>query len=859
MSLLSSDADPSATARRDDPAAQPHGAHSSTEILDALWADPPGLYGQLAGIQNDAVGGRLMLAAFAFFIAAGVLALLIRMQLFLPESRFLGPETYSQVFTMHGSTMMYLFVIPMIEGLAILLLPSMMGNREMPFPRLGAFSLWTFIFGGLLFFASFFLGEAPQNGWYAYPPLSGEEFSPGLGMEFWLLALSVAEVGAIAAGVEIITAVFRMRAPGMSLGRMPVYMWAMAITAFMILFAFTPLIVVSLLLELDRKVGTQFFNSNAGGTPLLWQHLFWIFGHPEVYIQFIPAAGIASMIIPVFARKRFTGYSYVTMSLLATGFLSFGLWVHHMFTTGLPQVGQTFFAAASILIGIPAGIQVFAWIATIWGGKPRWQTPFLFMLGFIFLFVLGGVTGIMVGSIPFDRQVHDSYFVVAHFHYVLIGGVTFPIFGAFYYWFPKVFGRLMSERMGQWNFWTMFVGFNLTFFPMHISGLLGMPRRYWTYPGDVGWTIWNQLASIGSILFAVGVLLFMINFAYSIKRGRKASANPWGADTLEFSIDSPLPNYSFARFPIVRSRSPLWDQDDLYSSEDKRTEKIANALAEWPLKWRATLVTSLIDARPEEIFRVSTPSAWPFVAAIGMATIFGGEIFELRMISLGGIALVFGAITAWNWPTPAPITDAEAEAFEEIYDIAVRPQGSPIVARWAMGLTILILGIAMGCFLFAYYYIRIVNPVWPLEGIPLPALGIPALITVFWLGGAAAHHWGINAIKRDNRAQLRLGMGLGWLLGATGLGLQLLYFRQLSFDWSTNAYGSVFFGLGGFVVLVMSAGLIMSALVQFWTWRRHYSRRDHVGIENTTIFWWAVWGGWLIVAGTIYLFPHLTA
>ncbi|MCB0083549.1 MAG: cbb3-type cytochrome c oxidase subunit I, partial [Caldilineaceae bacterium] len=398
-------------------------------------------------------------------------AILMRTQLIGPELNFIGPDRYNELFTMHGSTMMYLVIVPLFEGFAIFLLPILLGNREMPFPRLGVFSYFTFVMGGILFYVSYLFNTVPDAGWFAYVPLSGAEFSPGIALDFWLLALGVAEVAAIAAGVEIIITVMRMRAPGMTLARMPVLAWALLVTAFAILFAFTPLFVGSMMLEMDRKFSTQFFDPSAGGSAVLWQHLFWIFGHPEVYIQFIPAVGMISMIVPVFSRNRLVGYSYVVIAILATGFISFALWAHHMFTAGLPQISMFFFSVASILVGIPAGVQIFAWIATIWGGKPVWKTPFLFVMGFFFIFVLGGITGIMVGAVPFDWQVHDSYFIVAHLHYVLIGGSIFPIFAAFYYWIPKIHGKMMNERLGKWNFWLMFVGFNLTFGPMHILGL----------------------------------------------------------------------------------------------------------------------------------------------------------------------------------------------------------------------------------------------------------------------------------------------------------------------------------------------------------------------------------------------------
>jgi cytochrome c oxidase subunit I+III len=636
---------------------------------------------------------------------------------------------------------------------------------------------------------------------------------------------------------------------------MPLYAWAMLVTAFMILLAFTTLFVASLLLELDRNVGTQFYNPTAGGSPVLWQHLFWIFGHPEVYIQFIPATGMLSMMIPVFSRRPIAGYTFIVAAIVATGFISFGLWAHHMFTIGLPEMATTFFAAASTMIAIPTGVQIFAWLSTIWGGRPVWKTPFLFLLGFFFIFVLGGLTGVMVAVVPLDWQVHDSYFVVAHFHYVLIGGVIFPLFAAFYYWAPKFSGKLLDERLGRWNFWLMFIGFNVAFFPMHIVGLLGMPRRVYTYQLGLGWDIYNLISTIGAFILALGILIFVWNLLWSLQNGPSAGNNPWGADSLEWSTASPPINYGFGVLPIVHSRHPLWEQERLHKGEEK-VEKLVQALATWPTKWRAALVTSLLDGRPEEIFRVSGPSIWPFITAVGVIIMFGAEIFTARLLMLIGALITVGGVIAWNWPTEAPITEAEEEAFEKEHGIPVRTSGSRAVARGGMLLAILIIWTALACFLLSYFYIRLEHEVWPLDNIPLPALPLTIVGAVILLLSGGGLYWALRRIQAGDQRQLQLGLVGTFLLAAIALGLQVFDYTQLTFDWQINAYGSLFYTLGGFAFAVLGGGLIMNGLTLFWAWRGQYTARRHSTIENVALYWYAMVATWLVTFATLYLSPY---
>ncbi|MCB8944449.1 MAG: cytochrome c oxidase subunit I [Ardenticatenaceae bacterium] len=841
------------TARSEEPNPQ------ITSALKAQWADPePGIIGTLKAIQNDAVGGRIMVTAFIFFLLAGVVALLMRMQLITPENDLFEPNTYNGFFTVHGSTMMYLFAVPMIEGMAIVMLPFLLGNREMPFPRLGVFSYFTFVLGGILFFSSYFLQSVPDAGWFAYAPLSGPEYSPGIALDYWLLALGVAEVAAIAAGIEIIIAILRMRAPGMSLGRMPLFAWAMLVTAFSILFAFTPLIVASLLLELDRKIGTHFFNPTMGGSALLWQHLFWIFGHPEVYIQFLPATGMMAMIIPVFSRRRIIGYPLVVVSMVATGFMSFLLWVHHMFSVGLPQVIVGIFSAASILIAIPTGVQIFAYVATILFGRPQWKTSFLFAVGFLVTFVLGGITGVMVGVAPFDWQVHDSYFVVAHLHYVLIGGVVFPIFAALYYWMPKFTGKLLSERLGKWNFWLMFIGFHVTFFPQHISGLLGMPRRVYTYPPGMGWDVFNLISTVGAFVLAAGVLVFLVNFVISVRNGAKADCNPWGADSLEWSLESPPANYGFSVLPIVHGRHPLWDQQTLAEGSEQ-VRKVVRGLAEWPLSWRAALITSVTDAQPEEIFRVSGPSFWPVVCAVGLVTVFGSEIFSLRPVALLGIIVLVIGVVGWNWPEPNPSSRAEEEAFEKAYNIPVRTFGSRIVARSAMWLWLLLQGIALASFSFSYFFLQVESDVWPQGGLAAPPVMRVGVALLLLLVNAVALRRAAQQIRQNRLRPVLVMLVVGFPLQVAALGLLVFDLWQLPFDWATNAYGSAFFGLAGYMVLMLVIGLGTSLFALYGTWRGFYSPDRSATVENTAVYWQIMVVYWLVMMGILYGSPYLGA
>ena len=827
-------------------------------LLDALWADPPGLRGRLMAVQNDKIGKRLLFTGFFFLLLGGsVDSLVMRLQLAVPENDLVSPQLYNELFTNHGSVTMFLVILPIVEGFTILILPFLLGTREMPFPRLGAYSFYTYLMGGLFYYSSTLFQLVPDAGWFAYTPLSLPEFSPDLALDFWVLGLSVAEVAAIAAGIEIIITILKFRAPGMTLARTPLFAWAMLVTAFMILFAFTTLIVGSLLLELSRSFDMKFFNPEAGGSSLLWQHLFWIFGHPEVYIQFLPAAGIVSMVLPVFVGRRIAGYSWLVAAFVAIGFMSFALWAHHMFAVGLPPVVLSFFSAASMAIGAPAGILIFAWLATLWVGRPVWKTPLLFVVGFLVTFVLGGITGIMVASAPVDLQAHDSYFVVGHLHYVLIGGVVFPLFAGAYYWLPKFTGRLLNERLGHWNFWLMLVGLNVAFFPMHIVGLQGMPRRVYTYDADTGWGIYNFISTIGAFILFAGVLTFIANLFYSHFRGEPAGANPWNADTLEWSVASPPPNQGFSVPPIVYSRHPLWDQTDLHQG-DPRLMAFLYGLAEWPLKWRAALVTGTNDAEPEEVIRVAGPSIWPFVAACGTVLLFIGEMLHRTALIVVAAVVVIAAVVRWNRPEPVPVSEAEEEAFEAKHGVPVNTGGSRTLAAWGMALALVVVGTAFSTLLLSYFYLRLENEAWPPAGVELPGLWLAALSLLAVLASGAAMTMALRGIRAGRVEGLTAGVGAAIVLTVLACAVQLADFDKMNFDARTHAYGSIFYTLGGFMLVMAVVALVIDGVVLYQARNGHFTRRRHAPVLNAARFCAALNAVWLVGLATLYLSPRLT-
>ncbi len=605
-----------------------------------------GIWSWLATVDHKRIGVLYGVTAFLFFLIGGIEALLIRIQLAKPESTFLNPDQYNRIFTMHGTTMVFLVVMPLSAAFFNLLTPLMIGARDVAFPRMNAFSYWLFLFAGLFLNISFFTGGnflkgdlgAPDGGWFGYAPLTLNRFSPGNGIDFWMLGLQMLGIASLAGGFNFIVTILNMRAPGMSLFRMPLMVWMTLVTSFLIIFAM-PVIAVALFeLSFDRLFGANFFNAAAGGTPLLWQHMFWLFGHPEVYILILPAMGIVSEVLPTFSRKPLFGYPFVVFSGVAIGFMSWGVWAHHMYTTGLGSVANSAFGVSTILISIPTGVKIFNWLATLWGGSISFKTPLYFSIGFISMFTIGGLTGVTHSIVPTDYQQQDTYYIVAHFHQVLFGGAMFGLFSGVYYWFPKFSGRMLSEGWGKLHFWLMFIGFNLTFQPMMILGLLGMPRRIETYPDGYGWGFWNAMATAGAFTIAASIAVFMWNVLISLRHGEIAGDDPWDARTLEWSIPSPPPPYNFAEIPQVHALDDFWHK------------KYAEDPSGHPVPVPAG-ASDTPDAHDDghgggHGIHLPSPSYFPLIAAMGPPIMAFGFIYDMAIVAVGAFVLIAG-IYGW--------------------------------------------------------------------------------------------------------------------------------------------------------------------------------------------------------------------
>ncbi|HET7481424.1 MAG TPA: cytochrome c oxidase subunit I [Actinomycetota bacterium] len=591
-----------------------------------------GFWSWIFTVDHKKIGILYGATAFFFFLVGGTEALFVRLQLAQPNGQVLNANVYNQFFTMHGLTMIFLVVMPMGVALMNYLIPLMIGARDVAFPRLNALSYWIFLFGGLFIYSSFFLGGAPDGGWFGYAPLS--RLQPSHGMDFYSLGLQILGVASLAGAVNFIVTIINMRAPGMTLMRMPVFIWMSLVVSFLLLFAMPVIAVALFQLMFDRLFGANFFNPAAGGDPLLWQHLFWLFGHPEVYILILPAMGIVSEIMPTFSRKPLFGYAAIVFAGAAIGFMGWGVWAHHMFVVGLGPVATSAFALSTMFIAVPTGVKIFNWLGTMWGGSIRFKTPMLFAIGFVAMFVIGGLSGVSHSIVPHDAEQTDTYYIVAHFHYVLFGGALFGIMGGLYYWWPKIFGYMLSEGLGKLHFWLWFIGFNLTFAPMHILGLQGMPRRIYTYPDGMGWNFWNLIETVGAFTIAVSVLIFLWNVVLSRRRRMEAVADPWDARTLEWSIPSPPPEHNFDEIPVVEHRDDWWYR--------KYTTKPSGE----PARVYAGGANGH-DGEAGHGIHLPSPSYFPIIAAIGPVVIAYGVIYHVWPVAILGAVTSLVAFFGW--------------------------------------------------------------------------------------------------------------------------------------------------------------------------------------------------------------------
>jgi cytochrome c oxidase subunit I+III len=626
--------------------------------LKEIWETAPGLKGVLGTVDHKEIGLRYIVTAFAFLVLGGIEALVMRVQLAGPNGRLLTPEGYDQLFTMHGLTMIFLYAFPVLSGFSNYLWPLLLGARDMAFPRLNALSYWIYLAAGCFLYAGFVVGRGPNAGWFNYVPYAARDFNPGVNIDIYALGMVLLGISTTVGGANFVVTFLRLRAPGMSVNRVPIMIWGTLTASVANLLAVPAVSLAFFLLWMDRQFGAHFFDASQG-QPLLWQHLFWIFAHPWVYVVVLPAMGMVSDALPTFCRRPLVGYAPVALATVATMALGFGVWVHHMFATGLPSLALSFFSAASFIITVPSAVAVFAWTATIWTGRPVITTAFLFFASMIVLFVLGGVSGFMTASAPVDWQLTDTYFVVAHLHYVLIGINVFPVVGALYYWFPKFTGRRLSETLGYWNFWTMFVGFNLGFLPMHWLGLQGMPRRVYTYPDGMGWTTTNLVVTAGAFLFAAGILLLLINVVVSLRRGRPAGPNPWDAPTLEWSVPSPPPPYNFAVIPVVGSRHPLWEAR--IESAPPRSNLGEGLLLD---VGRETVGTSALDAEPDLILQMPEDTTAPFWLAVGATIAFACALGHVWPGAAVGLVIVALSLLVWFWPRRIRGEPQEAEPID---------------------------------------------------------------------------------------------------------------------------------------------------------------------------------------------------
>lgn len=827
--------------------------------MEAVWGNPTG-WRAVSVVNHSTIGLRFMGTGAVFFVVGGLLAMLVRAQLARPGATVMDASAYNQAFTMHGSVMMFLFAVPVLQGLASYLMPKMLGARDLVFPRLSALGYWAYLFGGVILLSSLVWAVAPDTGWFMYVPLSSRPYSPGPNADFWLLGITFVEIATMASAIEMVVSILRTRARGMTLPRMPIFAWYMLVTSLMIIAGFPPLILGSILLELERSAGWAFFDVARGGDPILWQHLFWLFGHPEVYIIFLPAAGIVSTILPAHVRHPLVGYTWSVIAVITTGFISFGLWVHHMFTIGLPHLAQAFFSAASMLVAVPTGIQVFAWLATLWAGRPQRTVPMLWLTGFLLIFVAGGLTGVMLALVPFDWQVHDTHFVVAHMHYVLVGGMLFPLVAGLYHWLPLFSGRMPSERFARWAFWVTFIGFNGTFLIMHWTGLLGMPRRVYTYEAGLGWDLPNLVSSVFSFVMAFGVAMVFMDLFLSVRHGRRASPNPWQADTLEWACEMPPRAYNFASLPTVTSRHPLWDEPDL--PERMRQGRFALPRADHGR--RETLGSDPTVGNTREVIHLPGNSFLPLLLGLALGWVCAALLAKAYGVAALGTGAAASVALRWSWVNGAhPGAAAEADGLPEGLPLHSRTADGP--GLWGMGMTLLADGALYASLLFGWLYLWTVSPAAASAPLPTPllarltptglALGATALTTA--AVGLALMRRASQRLQRGHDAGLvpqTLGAGLLGLLSVACLAALL---RVVPLAPQQHAHDAIVCTLFAFQLLHGLIGSVAS-LLQAWRVGHRYVG-PHAPYEPLVVTqWWGFAAATLwVTAGVVLGLPAL--
>jgi cytochrome c oxidase subunit I+III len=798
-------------------------------LLEA-WRQPTG-WRYWSAVNNTVVGLWYVALTFAFFIFGGILALLMRWQLVRPDNDFLTADRYNQIFTLHGSVMMFLFAIPIFESVSILFLPAMIGARELPFPRISAFGFWAFAIGGVFLCGSIIFDAAPQGGWFMYPPLSSR-YQPGIGADIWLLGFSFVEVAAIAAAVELIVGVLCCRAPGMRLNLIPLYAWYVLVAGAMVLFAFPPLIAGTILLELERAFGWPFFDPAGGGDPLLWQHLFWIFGHPEVYIIFLPSVALVAMIVPTAARRPIVGYSWIVLAAIGTGFLSFGLWVHHMFTTGLPGVTLAIFSAASMAVAIPTGIQFFCFIATMLAGAATRSVPMLFIIGGLSTFVVGGLTGVMVAMAPFNFQAHDTYFVVAHLHTVLIAGAVFPILAGLYYYYPMALNRLLSERLGRIAFWLIFIGFNVTFLPMHLTGLMGLPRRVFTYPAGLGFETLNLASTGGALVLAAGLAVVAWDVLRPKSREPYAPRNPWNAGSVEWLQEIPGMPWGVRTIPFVEQRYPLWEQPHFLADYDAGRFFLPDAEE----GRREMLVTSPIDAEPRQCMRIPGPTFLTLFAALAVGGIFIFPTFKMYQLMFASAIVALIVIVIWLWTGTGEIPEKSHKDVGRGVTLPLYASGSRAPGWWAMFITMTAIFTAFVCVVFGYgFYWSLREDFIPDRARDQAAWAIGGLVAavVAWLSTIAARR--LNARDRPGAFHALSAVGVLTAIIAAAAVLAQPYFAE--FNPAGSVYPAVIWLLAIWSALQIGIGVVM----QLYCMARRAAGRmtavHDIDITNVVLYW----------------------